>query len=155
MLELREARVDDEVRLHAIHHLGSMSSYGRTLAWLGPILADPATALEVVEWTIVACEGEEVLGYAAVTACHLENLYVDPAAQGRRVGTTLLAAVEERLRAGFERVTLRCLHVNPDARRFYERHGYAVVETQTISLHGRALDAWFMAKRLRGGASRA
>lgn len=153
MLRLRDARPADEARLHAIHHAGSMSSYGRELAWLGPILADPATPLEVVAWTIVACDGDDVVGYAAVTACHLENLYVDPAAQGRRVGATLLAAVEERLRPGFERVTLRCLHANPDARRFYERHGYAAVETQTITLHGRPLAAWFMEKALRGGLS--
>ena len=40
------------------------------------------------------------------------------------------------------------LHVNPDARRFYGRHGYHTVETQTVSLHGHPLPAWFMAKPL-------
>jgi GNAT superfamily N-acetyltransferase len=149
MLELRDARAADDPRLRAIHHAATMSSYGRELAWLAPILAEPSTPLEVVEWTIVACDRDELLGYAAVTASHLENLYVDPAAQGRGVGATLLAAVEGRLRPRFAAVTLRCLHANPDARRFYERHGYGVVETQTIDLHGRPLPAWFMAKPLR------
>lgn len=149
MIRVREAHEGDDRRLHAIHHAGSMSSYGRELGWLGPILEDPATPLEVVEWTIVACEEEVLLGYAAVTASHLENLYVDPAAQGRGVGSMLLAAVEARLRDRFEAATLRCLHANPDARRFYERHGYGVVETQTISLHGRPQAAWFIAKPLR------
>lgn len=148
MLQLRDARPDDDPRLHAIHLAGTMSSYGRELAWLGPILADPATPLEVAEWTIVACEGDLVLGYAAVTASHLENLYIDPAAQGRGVGRELLAAVEARLHPRFDVVTLRCLHANPDARRFYGRHGYYTVETQTVSLHGHSLPAWFMAKPL-------
>ena len=149
MLQLRDAHERDDPRLHAIHHAATMSSYGRELAWLAPILADPSTPLEVVEWTLVAFDGDDVLGYAAVTASHLENLYIDPAAQGRRIGATLLAAVEARLRPRFDVLTLRCLHANPDARRFYERHGFVVVETQTIVLHGRPLAAWFMAKPLR------
>jgi GNAT superfamily N-acetyltransferase len=148
-LELRDARASDEVRLRAIHLAGTMSSYGAELAWLEPILRDPATPLEAADWTIVAAEGDRVLGYAAVTARHLENLYVDPEVQGRRVGTILLAEVEARVRGRFDAVTLRCLLANPDARRFYARHGYEVRETQTIVLHGRPLPAWLMEKRLR------
>lgn len=125
-----------------------MSSYGRVLRWLEPILGDPATLLEVVEWTIVATDAAAVLGYAAVTRHHLENLFVDPAAQGRRVGAVLLAAVEARIREQFGVVTLRCLHANPEARRFYERNGYTVRESQTIVLHDHPLDAWLMAKPL-------
>ena len=146
--EIRDARADDQVRLHAIHHRATMSSYGRELGWLDPILADSATPLETVEWTIVAADPGSVLGYAAVTANHLENLYVDPAAQGRGVGSALLGAVETRLRDRFTRVTLRCLHTNPDARRLYERQGYSVQEDQTVVLHGRPLGAWLMAKPL-------
>lgn len=148
MIALRDARPGDEPRLRAIHLAGTMSSYGRELAWLGPILADPATPLEAAEWTVVAADGDEVLGYAAVTARHLENLYLDPAAQGRRVGSALLAEVEARLRPRFGAMTLRCLHANPGARRFYDRHGFHVVETQTIVYHGRSLPAWFMEKGL-------
>ena len=126
-----------------------MSSYGRELGWLDAILADPATPLELVEWTIVAAGADDVLGYAAVTASHLENLFIDPAAQGRGVGAALLASVEARLRDRFTRATLRCLHANPDARRFYERQGYAVREDQTVVLHGHTLRAWLMEKPLR------
>ncbi len=148
-IAIRDARSDDDPRLHAIHAAATMSSYGRQLPWLAPILRDPATLLEVVEWTIVAHDVSDVLGYAAVTAAHLENLYVDPEAQGRRVGGALLAEVERRVRARFDTVTLRCLFANPDARRLYERSGYRVREAQTIVLHGRPLDAWLMAKPLR------
>jgi ribosomal protein S18 acetylase RimI-like enzyme len=148
MLEIRRASADDEPRLHAIHHRATMSSYGRELRWLDAILADPATPLEIVEWTIVAVDAEQILGYAAVTVCHLENLFIDPAAQGRGVGSALLAEFEARLRGAFDIATLRCLHANGDARRFYERHGYQVRETQTVVLHGRPLEAWLMAKPL-------
>jgi GNAT superfamily N-acetyltransferase len=91
--EIRDARAGDQARLHAIHHRATMSSYGRELRWLDAILADPATPLEAVEWTIVAADAAGALGYAAgalgyaaVTASHLENLFVDPAAQGRGIG---------------------------------------------------------------------
>jgi ribosomal protein S18 acetylase RimI-like enzyme len=149
-LLIRDARADDYVRLHAIHHRATMSSYGRELDWLDAILADPATPLEAVEWTIVATDADDVLGYAAVTANHLENLYVDPAAQGRGVGRVLLLGMEARLRDRFATTTLRCLHANPEARRLYERQGYRVREDQTVILHGRALAAWLMEKPLRG-----
>ena len=149
-LRIRPACADDDARLHTIHYLATMSSYGRALGWLAPILSDPATPLEAVEWTIVAADEATgaVLGYAAVTRNHLENLYVDPAAQGRGVGSALLAAFEARVAAAFDEATLRCLHANPDARRLYERSGYAVRATQTVVLHGHSLDAWLMVKPL-------
>jgi ribosomal protein S18 acetylase RimI-like enzyme len=148
-LEIREARLSDNARLHTIHLTGTMSSYGREHTWVEPILSDPATPLEAAEWTIVATDVDVVLGYAAVTRNHLENLYVDPSAQGRGVGTALLAEVEARIARQFEVVTLRCLHANPDARRLYDRKGYTVREIQTITLHGRPLEAWLMEKPLR------
>jgi ribosomal protein S18 acetylase RimI-like enzyme len=148
-LTLRAAQPADDMRLHEIHLRATMSSYGRELAWLEAILSDPATPLEAVEWTIVAADTVAVLGYAAVTRSHLENLFVDPAAQGRRVGAALLAEVETRVREQFDAVTLRCLHANPEARRFYERYGYTVRESQTIVLHDHPLDAWLMAKPVR------
>lgn len=146
--DIRAARPADDARLRAIHLTATMSSYGRELTWLEPILGDPATPLEPADWTIVAEDAGRILGYAAVSRNHLENLFVDPAAQGRGVGAALLVEVESRVRAGFERVTLRCLLVNPQARRFYERYGYQVRETQTIVYHERTLVAWFLDKRL-------
>lgn len=145
---IRDARASDELQLHAIHLAATMSSYGRQLSWLEPILADPATPLEAADWTVVADDGARLLGYAAVTRSHIENLFVAPPAQGRGVGTALLAEVESRLLGRFDAVTLRCLCVNPDARRLYDRGGYLVREVQTIELHGRPLEAWLMAKPL-------
>jgi GNAT superfamily N-acetyltransferase len=147
-IAIRASRPDDETRLRAIHLAATMSSYGRELGWLEPILRDPATQLEPADWTLVAEHAGLMLGYAAVAGSHLENLFVDPSAQGRGIGAALLAEIELRLAARFELVTLRCLHVNRGARRFYDRHGYAVRETQSIVFHGRTLPAWFMEKPL-------
>jgi ribosomal protein S18 acetylase RimI-like enzyme len=145
MIQLRPMTDADVPALKRIHAAATQSSYGAVLTWLAPILEDPATPLEDADWTVCAVDGDRVLGYVAVTARHIENLYIDPAAQGRGVGARLLAAVEERIA---ERpLTLRCLTVNPDARRFYERHGYVVVREERIIYHGASLESWFMAKR--------
>lgn len=136
-------RSEDYSRCHAIHLRATMSSYGALHPWLEPILADPENALEVVEWTLVCELDARVIGYAGVTSSHLENLFVDPEAQGQGVGSRLLAAVEERI--GLP-MTLRCLTTNQAAQRFYLRHGFAVVQTESIDFHGRRLDAWLMRK---------
>jgi ribosomal protein S18 acetylase RimI-like enzyme len=133
--------------LQRIHATATMSSYGAVLPWLQPILEDPATLLEPADWSLCAVDESDdrtVLGYVAVTQQHIENLYIEPSAQGSGIGARLLAAVEARV---VERpLTLRCLVHNPNARRFYERHGFAVVDQQTISYHGAQLAAWLMAK---------
>lgn len=136
----------DAAACHRIHAAATMSSYGRVLPWLQPIVEDPATPLEACAWTLVADHGGAVVGYAAVTGNHVENLFVSPDAQGLGVGGRLLAAVEGRIAGA---VTLRCLLVNPGARRFYERHGFEVVRVERITYHARELEAWFMRKERR------
>jgi ribosomal protein S18 acetylase RimI-like enzyme len=146
-MKLRPMIDGDEPLLQRVHAAATQSSYGAVLTWLQPILEDPRTPLEAADWTLCAVEDDDeraVLGYVAVTRQHIENLYVDPAAQGRGVGAQLLAAVEQRVA---ERpITLRCLLHNPNARRFYERHGYTVARTETIRYHGVELEAWLMQK---------
>lgn len=140
---LRDARPEDTPALQRIHAAGTMSSYGKVHGFLRPILEDPATPLEPADWTLVAEIDGRPAGYVAVTGHHVENLYVDPAAQGRGVGEALLRAAEARIEG---EVTLRCLHDNPRARRFYERLGYSVRESQSITYHGARLAAWYMVK---------
>jgi ribosomal protein S18 acetylase RimI-like enzyme len=72
----------------------------------------------------VAEEDGEVVGYAALSADKLEHLYVHPRAQGRGVGTALLARAKERRPAGLQLWTFQR---NDGARRFYERHGFSLV----------------------------
>lgn len=55
----------------------------------------------------------------------IENIYVRPSHRGDGVGEALLVAAEEELlAAGAERVSLEVLAENEAARRFYERQGY-------------------------------
>lgn len=59
------------------------------------------------------------LGFSLMTGSHLDMLFVDPAAQGRSVGTALLAdAVAHGCR------TLECFAHNRLARGFYESRGF-------------------------------
>jgi GNAT superfamily N-acetyltransferase len=142
-VQIRPAEDQDDARCRAIHGTAVMSSYGQIHRWLEPIVCDPETPLERCDWTLVAELDGRVVGYVAVTGNHIENLYIDPEAQGRGVGRMLLAAVEQRV---IGPVTLRCLTANSRARVLYERCGFAVTRDEEIHYHGRPLAAWFMVK---------
>lgn len=70
-------------------------------------------------------EGGQVLGFAALGDGMLNHLYVEPEATGRGIGTALLARAKEQSPRGFRLWTFQ---QNDGARRFYERHGFSVVE---------------------------
>jgi GNAT superfamily N-acetyltransferase len=72
------------------------------------------------------CEGEGgVLGFAALGEDMLEHLYVLPQAQGRGIGSELLALAKKRRPRGFR---LWVFQKNEGARRLYERHALVLVE---------------------------
>jgi GNAT superfamily N-acetyltransferase len=73
----------------------------------------------------VAEEGGRVAGFAGVGGNELTHLYVDPPAQNRGVGTALLDHVKS-LRP--DRLELWVFQANEGARRFYERHGFRLVQ---------------------------
>ncbi len=143
-IAIRPAEPADDQRCRAIHADATMSSYGAIHRWLERIVYDPDTPLEPCEWMLVAELDGRVVGYVAVSGNHVENLYVDPAAQGHGVGRALLVAVEERLAGD---ISLRCLVVNTRARSLYERCGFTADHQERIDYHGRLLEAWFMIKR--------
>lgn len=59
----------------------------------------------------------------------LDELYVAPELRGRGLGSALLAAAEDVVRRrGGQLVEINVDGVDADARRFYERHGYANTE---------------------------
>ncbi|HSP74074.1 MAG TPA: GNAT family N-acetyltransferase, partial [Gaiellaceae bacterium] len=62
--------------------------------------------------------------FMAVSDDVLEYIYVHPAAQGRFVGTALLAVAKQRRPEGFELWVFQHLE---RTRRFYERRGLALV----------------------------
>jgi ribosomal protein S18 acetylase RimI-like enzyme len=73
----------------------------------------------------VAEEDGRILGFASLTDHELTNLYVDPDAHGRGVGTALLARAKERRPDGFR---FWVFQQNERARRFYERHGARAID---------------------------
>jgi GNAT superfamily N-acetyltransferase len=92
---------------------------------------------EVVRWvrdivlaecrTWVAVDGaEEVLGYAALEGDMLEHLYLRPDVRRRGIGTLLLDQVRRHSPGG---LSLHVFQRNTDARAFYERHGFTVMDT--------------------------
>lgn len=85
---------------------------------------------------LVARIDGEIVGFASfslesglfdldVTRGLLSNLYVSPGRRDRGIGTALLEAVEDRLRAeGADVLSLEAMADNADARRFYRANGY-------------------------------
>lgn len=73
-------------------------------------------------------QDERVVGFAALAGNELVAIYVDPPAQGAGVGTALLEAAVEGLRAdGHREAFLWTFEANGLARAFYERHGWELV----------------------------
>jgi GNAT superfamily N-acetyltransferase len=67
-----------------------------------------------------------VVGFAGVGPGWLDHLYVDPDAQNAGIGTALLEHAKVLQPGGLE---LWVFQRNDGARRFYERHGFALVES--------------------------
>ncbi len=72
----------------------------------------------------LAKAGAQLIGFAAVRQDWLDHLYVDPAWHRRGVGWALLQAARE----GNPELNLWTFQQNMQARRFYERHGFTLVE---------------------------
>ena len=73
------------------------------------------------DWTLVAEENTAVVAFVAATGAHIDQLFVDPAHQGRGIGDVLLRAAPERM---LGLVTLTVFEENAAARAYYERHGF-------------------------------
>lgn len=65
-----------------------------------------------------------LVGFIAMNGQWLDHLYVEPAWQGRGVGSALLAEAKKSCAA----LELWTFQRNEQARRFYERHGFVLVE---------------------------
>jgi ribosomal protein S18 acetylase RimI-like enzyme len=69
--------------------------------------------------------GSRVIGFVGLGDDFLWHLWVLPDEQNRGVGTALLELAKERRPAGLQ---LWVFQRNMGARRFYERHGFALME---------------------------
>jgi ribosomal protein S18 acetylase RimI-like enzyme len=74
----------------------------------------------------VAVRDAEIIGYAALDGDTLEHLYLHPDVRRQGIGTLLLDEVKRHSPDG---VSLHVFQQNTDARAFYERHGFTVLDT--------------------------
>ncbi len=75
--------------------------------------------------TWVAEAGPSVVGVCALSAGWIDQLYLHPEVRGRGIGDAFVALAQQRHPGGLQLWTFQ---VNRPARRFYERHGFVVVE---------------------------
>jgi len=73
----------------------------------------------------VAEEDGRVVGFSGVKDEELTHLYVDPVAQDRGIGSSLM---EHAKTVSPERLELWVFQKNEGARRFYERHGFRLAK---------------------------
>jgi ribosomal protein S18 acetylase RimI-like enzyme len=76
------------------------------------------------ELVLVAVSGREPVGFISVwkPSWFVHHLFVDPAFQGRNIGSRLLGHIAAL--AGEHEMGLKCQIENRAAIRFYERHGF-------------------------------
>jgi len=77
---------------------------------------------------LAAVSGDgRVVGFVALAGGRLDHLYVAPNVQGHGVGALLLAAAKAESPRGLR---LFVFQRNVRARRFYERHGFSLIEAR-------------------------
>ncbi len=110
-------------------------------------------------FTLVAVDEEEekpqgfIVAHTGPTG-HIVTIDVNPATRRTGVGSSLLQAAEERLRAsGSLAVGLETAVDNRGALAFYKRHGYSVVRSWP-RYYSNGVDALIMNKQLRDSGRR-
>jgi len=148
-ITLRPARPDDAPALTRLM-VRAKASHGydaETMVIFAPaLILTPASIAR--NWVLVACaeRDDALLGFAHVerrdnpAVAWLEDLFVDPDAQGQGVGTLLWAAVLDHARA-LGATELR-FDADPHAAAFYARLGATVVgATPSTLIPGRTIPA--------------
>jgi ribosomal protein S18 acetylase RimI-like enzyme len=136
---IRDARADDVEAIASLFR----RSFG-TLTFL-PTLHTPeedraffagvVASREVWVWE----DDGRIDGFAALDGDELTQIYVEPEAHGRGIGSALLDEAKRRRPAGFE---LWVFQQNENARRFYAHRGFEVVrETDGSGNEERSPDA--------------
>jgi ribosomal protein S18 acetylase RimI-like enzyme len=143
---LRRAVADDARAIAEVQLRGWWHAYGDYVDH--DLLAEHTVESRTERWAAILAAGERdpttlvvdvggrVAAFASFGAARTEDadprlgelwaIYVDPPAQGAGVGSALLAAAEDALRAeGFDRVMLSVFVRNELARAFYASRGWA------------------------------
>lgn len=111
------ARLHRHVRKTCLPYLPELHTPEQDLAFFGEHVF-PASTIWLAE------DEGRLIGFAVLKQDWLDHLYVDPAWHGRGIGLALLTAVREEA----EELNLWTFQANGQARRFYERHGFRLVE---------------------------
>ncbi len=85
-------------------------------------------------WFDVAVADDRVIAFCDHGTDEVIGLYIDPAFQGRGIGSALLEQAERRMRAAG--ATLARVHSALSSQSFYERHGYRELERTTHRSRG-------------------
>lgn len=131
---IRSPRPDDDARNLAIWRAAVHATHdfltAEDLAGIDDLVRRHLPSM--VTW--VAVDGaDRPLGFMAMTADHIDALFVDPAAHGRGVGRSLV----ERALAHRAAVTVDVNEQNPRAVGFYERLGFARTGRSPVDDQGR------------------
>ncbi|HVW80483.1 MAG TPA: GNAT family N-acetyltransferase [Mycobacteriales bacterium] len=142
---VRPAGEDDAAGIAGVHVASWKAAYAHALP--ANLLAALSVADRTAVWrrslsagmtVLVAEQGRQVVAFAAVgpsrdedaaagTVGELLAIYADPAHWDAGIGARLHEqAIESLAESGFREAMLWVLDDNPRARRFYERHGWAV-----------------------------
>jgi ribosomal protein S18 acetylase RimI-like enzyme len=114
------ARIHMTSRLAAMPYLPPQKrSHEQVTQWVRDVLLRQCR-------TWVAVRDGRIMGYAALDGDLLEHLYLRPEVRRQGIGTLLLDEVRRHSPDG---VSLHVFQQNTEARAFYGRHGFAVVDT--------------------------
>ncbi|MFC7070008.1 GNAT family N-acetyltransferase [Halobaculum lipolyticum] len=83
-----------------------------------------------------AAWGDDRKAFCERDDAELRALYVAPERQGEGVGTSLLAALDDRVPVRFDRLVLETFEANDDARAFYEARGFERVGSSGFEVAG-------------------
>ncbi|MCM3338479.1 GNAT family N-acetyltransferase [Paenibacillus sp. MER TA 81-3] len=93
--------------------------------------------------------GGDIVGFGDMTTeGYLDRLYVHKDYQGQGVASALVAALERD--AGSAGIRMAHTDASLTARPFFEKHGYAVIRTQSVERKGVMLTNIRMEKELQG-----
>ena len=148
-LTIRAATRDDGARIAAIYNDG-IDRRGATFTTWHHSAADVARWVDDKPLLLVAEDAGTIVGWASVSAyadtpvydgVGEYTIYVDPAAQGRGVGRTLLTALAAAAeRAGYFKLVGKLFTTNASSIALAERCGF--VQVGTHRRHGRLDGEW-------------
>jgi putative acetyltransferase len=123
---LRKLTLDDMDSAAAIHRM----SFDRALPTLVGLHTPDEDRWFFKERVFAACqiwgyfEGAVLVGFIAFREAWIDQLYVLPSSQGQGIGAALLQVAQSRS----DCLSLWTFQRNKTARRFYEKHGFALVK---------------------------